>query len=198
VNIDVSQRLLKIIEDISTRWNVSQTRLTVLKTWFEHPGRLPAFGLWMARRAAAGAKKQKGKAGVLLAEARDLLGPATLQEDPAKRIDRKAEKDLQERASAFHCEYSEQRWGRVRVIHCWPLLLVEEGLAIHLGMAKSTSEGYKLAVDWIQNFDALAGNGLNGPSVDRIKELMQFMAEVEAMEKAKPRVRARRSSSATE
>ena len=42
------EKILKIIADIDTQGNASLTRLTVLKKWFEHPGRLSVFALWVA------------------------------------------------------------------------------------------------------------------------------------------------------
>ena len=73
----VPEKIHKIIDDIDAKGNVPQTRLTVLKKWFEHPGRLPAFGLWIARRSAGRKGKTQGEAGTLLDEARTLLGTAS-------------------------------------------------------------------------------------------------------------------------
>ena len=60
----VPEKLLKLLDDIDTRGNVPLTRLTVLKKWFEHPGRLSVFGLWVARLAAA-RKETQDAAGTL-------------------------------------------------------------------------------------------------------------------------------------
>lgn len=70
----------------------------------------------------------------------------------------------------------------MRVVHCWPLLLVEEGLALHGGLYRHPSDGYKLAADWSQNYDSKYGNGLNGPSRGKLQELVRFMFAVEALE----------------
>ncbi len=71
------EKILKIIEDIETQGNASMTRLTVLKKWFEASGRLAAFGLWLARRAAGRKGKTKGAASALLDETRALLGTSS-------------------------------------------------------------------------------------------------------------------------
>jgi hypothetical protein len=176
----VSEKILKIVKDIETSGHASQTRLTVLKKWFERPGRLSIFGLWIARQAAS--HKDKGEAGALLNETRTLLGTAATRESFLQKIDRKAAKNLLNRARDFHDEFQNQQWGPVRIIHCWPLLLVEEGLALHLGEAKSPSDGYKLAADWAHNFDARYGDSLNGPSLGKLQELVQFIVNVEALE----------------
>jgi hypothetical protein len=178
----VPEKILKIIDDIETRGNAPLTRLTVLKKWFEQPGRLSAFGLWIARRASGRKGKTKGEAGTLLDETRTLLGTASTRESLFQQIDRKAAMSLHDRARAFHSEFQNQQWGPVRVIHCWPLLLVEEGLALHAGICRNPGDGYKLAADWAQNYDSRYGNGLNGPSRGKLHELVRFMFSVEALE----------------
>jgi hypothetical protein len=70
----------------------------------------------------------------------------------------------------------------VRIIHCWPVLLVEQGLALHIGLKRHPGDGYKLAADWALNYDPRHGNGLNGPSRGKLEELMRFMFTVEALE----------------
>ena len=179
---DVPENILKIVEDIKTQGNAPLTRLTVLKKWFEHPGRLSAFGLWIARRAAGRKGKTKGEAGALLNEARKLLGTAATRESVLQQIDPKAAESLHDRARDFQNGFQNQQWGPVRIIESWPLLLVEKGLALHLGLANSPTDGYKLAADWAQNYDSRYGNGLNGPSRGKLQELVRFMFGVESLE----------------
>lgn len=176
------EKIQKIIDDIAAQGNAPLTRLTVLKKWFEHPGRLRAFGLWVARGAAGRKVSPKGEAGVLLAETRALLGVAATRESLFQQINPAAAKRLHGRARAFHNQYQRQPWVTVRIIRCWPLLLVEEGLALHTGIHGHPSDGYKLAADWAQNYDSRHGNGLNGPSQGRLRELVRFMSAVEAFE----------------
>jgi len=179
----VPEKLLKVIDDIDTQGNASLTRLTVLKKWFERPGRLHVFGLWVARQAAG----RKGKthpdgAGALLDEARALLGSVATRESLFQQIDRETAQSLHHRARMFQNEFQKQQYGPVRIIHCWPLLLVEEGLALHAGLHRQPSSGYKLAADWAQHFDTRHGNGLNGPSRAKLQKLRRFMLSVEALE----------------
>ena len=178
----VPEKILKIIADIETKGNASLTRRTVLKKWFGHPGRLPAFGLWVARRAAGRPGKTKGEHDALLREAGALLGPASTRESVFAQPDRRAAEDLHTRAKAAQNEFENQQWGPVRIVHCWPLLLVEEGLDIYVRHADSPSHGYKLAADWAQNYDSRHGNGLNGPSRGKLHELVRFMFAAEAIE----------------
>ena len=85
-------------------------------------------------------------------------------------------------SGASQAEYEKQAWGLVRVVNCWPLFLVEQGLAIYLWHSASPSHGYKLAADWAQHFDSRFGNGLNSPSRGKLNELVRFMFTVEALE----------------
>jgi len=176
----VPEKIRRIIADINTQGNVSLTRLTVLKKWFEGQGRLPAFGLWIAQQAAGRKGKTKDEAGTLLDEARALLGSAATRESPYQQINRAAAKSLHDRARDLQNEFQNQQWGPVRIVHCWPLLLVEEGLALHLDRAVTPSDGYRLAADWAQNYDSRYGNGLNGPSRAKLEQLVRFMFTVEA------------------
>jgi len=186
----VPERILKIVEDLDAKGNVPQTRLTVLKKWFEQPVRLSAFGLWIARRSASRKGKTKGAAGALLDEARALCGTSAQRESEFQSLEPTAAKSLHDRAKAFQNEFENHQLGAVRIIYCWPLLLVEEGLALHLGVNEHPSDGYKLAADWAQNYDPRYGNGLNGPSRGKLMELTRFMFTVEARED-EPNVRSK-------
>ena len=143
---------------------------------------MPAIGLWIAQQAADRNGKTKDEARVLLDDARALLGSAATNENFDKRIDRAAAKSLHDRARDLQNEFQNQQWGPARIIHCWPLRLVEGGLALHLDRAVTPSDGYRLAADWAQNFDSRYGNGLNGPSLAKLEELVRFMVTVEARE----------------
>jgi hypothetical protein len=76
----IPEAVTQIIDDMDAHGNLPLTRLTVLKKWFDHPGRLSRFGLWVARRAAGRKGKTKGEFGALLDEARALLGPGSTRE----------------------------------------------------------------------------------------------------------------------
>jgi hypothetical protein len=179
---NVPDKVLEIIADLDAMGNVPLTRLTVLKKWFEHPGRLPRFGLWVARRAAGRKGKTAGQHGALLDETRALLGPASTREGFFAQPDRRAAANLHALIEGSQSEFRNLKWGSVRLIPCWPLLLVEQGLAIYLWHADSPSHGYKLAADWAQHYDPEFGNGLNGPSRGKLQELVRFLLTVEAIE----------------
>jgi len=178
----VPEKLLAIAGEIDAHGSANLTRLTVLKKWFEHPGRLPAFGLWIAKRAAGRKGKTQGAAGALLDEAHALLGTTATREGFLRCVEPGAAKLLHDRARDFQNEFDKQKSGPVRIIVCWPLLLVEQGLAIYLGPAASPTEGYELAANFCQHYDSRYGNSLNGPSRTKIREIVRFMFSFEAIE----------------
>lgn len=173
------EKLLQIANDIDALGSVPLTRLTVLKKWFERPGRLAAFGVWVARRAAGHGGKARGEARALYNAARDLLGKAD-RVRPA--IDREAATALRDRLYAFQCEYEDQRWARVRNIRDRNLFLIEKGLNLVIRPDALPTEGYKLAADLCQNYDPRYDQNLNGPSAGRLLDIMRFMFTVEALE----------------
>ena len=65
----VPEKLLAIADEIDERGEAQLTRLTVLKKWFERPGRLPAFGVFIAARATSRKGKTTGEATLLFREA---------------------------------------------------------------------------------------------------------------------------------
>lgn len=175
----VPEKLLKIVEEIDADGNAKLTRLTVLKKWFERPERMPAFAAWVARRAVAQKGKAEGEAAALFRGAKALL---TGVDKLHPELDRGATETLYQKLRAFQNEYRRQEWGAVRIIHDWNLLLVEKGLEICLGYARSPGEGYRLAADYCQHYDPHYGNSLNGPSRTKIMEIVRFMNAVEALE----------------
>ena len=169
---DIAEKLLKISAEIASHGNANLTRLTVLKKWFGHPGRLPPFAI-----------SGKGKTGVeateLFRQARALLARVN---PSAPKVDRKLAKVLHDQLQTFQNEYKNQQWGPVRIIHNWDLMLVEQALAICLWYSGSPAHGYKLAADYCQHYDSRHGNGLNGPSRMKIEEMARVVDKLEKMQ----------------
>ena len=138
---DIPEKLLKISAEIAVRGNANLTRLTILKKWFGHAGRLPPFAIWVASRAISG----KGKTGVeateLFRQARALLAKVNPY---APKVDRKSAKVLHDRLQTFQNEYKNQQWGPVRIIHNWDIMLVEQALAIYLWYSDSPAHAHLL------------------------------------------------------
>lgn len=161
---NVPEKLLKLVGDIEAHGDANLTRLTVLKKWFETPGRLTPFALWVAAKASSRKGKTKGDAATLHREAKELLSGL----DPAQpELDLPAMRGLLARLRAFQDEYRSDRWGKIRVVRHWQLVLVEKGLAIAVAARPHPSDGYKLAADYCQNYDPRYGNTLNGSLQDQ-------------------------------
>jgi hypothetical protein len=176
---DIPEKLLKISAEIAVRGNANLTRLTILKKWFGHPGRLSPFAIWVASRAISGKGKTGVEAAALFRQARALLARVNPY---APKVDRKLAKVLHDCLQTFQNEYKNQQWGPVRMIHNWNLLLVEQALAIYLWSSDSPAHGYKLAADYCQHYDSRYGNGLNGPSRTKIEEMTRFVYKLEEMQ----------------
>lgn len=175
-------KLLKIIDDIDETGNASLTRLTVLKKWFEKPGRLVPFAVWIARRSAARKGRTGGEAGELLDEARALVGQGYGEDKVRPKLNKAALEDLHDRMREFQNEHRRQPWAVVRTIKNWNLLLVEKAFAIVLWYSNSPAHGYELAVAYAKNYDSKYGDGLNGPSRTKIMEIMNIIQVVEGYE----------------
>lgn len=146
---------------------------------FEKPGWLPAFAIWIAVCATSREGKTGGALAELFLEAKTLLAGA---DRCHPQLDCEKARVLHARLRDFQNEYQKQRWGAVRIVHNWNLMLVEHALAIYLWHADSSADGYKLAADYCQNYDPRYGNGLNGPSRTKIEEIVRFMFTIEALE----------------
>ena len=176
---NIPEKLLNIADEIDEHGSASLTRLTVLKKWFEKPERLSAFAVWVATRAIS----RKGKTGGTAAELSHQAKAVLAGTDKCRpKLNRQAAESLHHRLRSFQDEYRQQRWGPVRIIRNWNLMLVEHGLAIHLWHTDCPADGYKLAADYCENYDSRYGNGLNGPSRARIEEIGRFVFTVEALE----------------
>lgn len=175
----LSEKLLNIVAEIDERGHADLTRLTVLKKWFARAERLSAFALWIAKRASSRKGKIGGAAAEFFNEARRLLAGV----DPLRpALDREAADSLYGELSNFQSEYRNHKYGLVRIVHHWDLMLVEQGLGIWLWHTNSPARGYTLAADYCRHYDARYGEDLNGPSADKIKEIGRFVRRVEERE----------------
>ena len=179
---DISHKLQKIITDIKTTGNANLTRLTVLKKWFETPYRLPSFGIFIANQASRQAHDTTKEADELFREARDILADVNVFEP---NIPRTRAMRLHARLSAFQNERREIRWASVRLIRDNNMLLVESGLGLYLWHGESPTGGYRLAASYCEHYDPRHGNGLNGPSINRIEEIAGFVLAIETHEKGR-------------
>ena len=176
---NVPEKLLKIVEEIDDRGSASLTRLTVLKKWFERTERISAFAIWTATRAVSRKGKTSGVAARLFRDARAMLAGL---DKLHPQLDRQPTQMMHDRLRHFQNDYQNQRWGPVRIVHNWNLMLVEHGLDIYLWHLDSPTYGYKLAAEYCQHYDSRYGTGLIGPSRTKIQEIVRFMSTIEALE----------------
>ena len=176
---DISRKLQKIIADIHECGHASVTRLTVLKKWFEIPDRVPFFGVSIAKTLKQVGKATK-EAVELLHEASEMLADVDVFD---RNIPRNDAISLHARLKSFQNERRELKWTSVRVIHNESLFLVEGGLRLYIGHCISPAAGYRLAASYCEHYDPRYGSGLNGPSVNRIEEIIGFVRAIEARER---------------
>ena len=177
----IQDKFASIIAEIDRTGHADVLRLTVLKKWFEQPRRRRAFGLWVAERAAARGDAATGEAGELFALARAVL----LELPPAGTRPGWTETErLYRRLRAFQDDFTRQQWGPVRIIRNHDLLLMEEGLALYLGLRTAPTDAYRLAVEDCAHYDGRYGRDLNGPSRDKLLALVGFVTTREAREDA--------------
>ncbi len=82
----------------------------------------------------------------------------------------------------FQNVYHHTQWGQVRQVQNWNLLLVEKAIAITFNARVEPFDGYKLAAHYCQNYDPQYGNGLNRPSLEKIKAIRRWVLRIEAFE----------------
>jgi hypothetical protein len=134
----------------------------------------------VASRAVEQGRYSEESVSVLFGEARALLE----YRGPRGRLDRDAAERLYQRVRSFQSIYQRGKWGPVRIVKDANLLLIEEALALYLWHVNSPSVGYKLAVAYAAHYDPRYGTGLNGPSRDRLQELVDFIRHCEVLEAA--------------
>jgi hypothetical protein len=94
-------------------------------------------------------------------------------------VDRRAAACLHDRLREFQNEFERQRWGPVRLITNWNLLIVEKALAVFLNGGRSPAAGYRLVADYCRHYDPHSNEALTGPSAAKLRELARFMNSVE-------------------
>jgi hypothetical protein len=176
---NIAEKLQDIVAEIKERGHANLTRLTVLKKWFEAPGRITSFGTFVAIQALRQTCKTTKEAEQLLCEAREILADVDLF---APKIPRDRAKRLHARLEAFQYERRDTRWASVRIIHNRNLFFVESGLSLYLWHCNSPSHAYQLAVSYCEHYDPRYGNGLSGPSAKKIQEIADFTRAVETHE----------------
>jgi hypothetical protein len=176
---NIPEKPSNIVKEIDNHGSASLTRLTVLKKWFERTQRLSAFAIWIPTRAVSRQGKTRGAAEKLLREARGMLAGL---DKLHPQLDRRMAQTMHSRLRVFQNEYRYQKWGAVRIVHNWNLMLVEHALDIYLWHLDSPTYGYRLAAAYCQHYDSRYGSGLIGPSRTKVQRLVRFLSTTQALE----------------
>ncbi|MFB1490253.1 MULTISPECIES: hypothetical protein [unclassified Thiocapsa] len=180
--LTIHRKLASIVEEIDREGFAELVRLSVLKKWFDKPGRLTAFALWIAEQATTGEAPVSEPEASLLAQVRALLADLPARGD----LNPRAMRELRARLEAFQPDYRSLNWGRVRLVNSHALMLIEDAFGICLRHQDDPRFGYKLAADYCGHYNSRYGRNLNGPSRDRVQEIAVFVARREADEIAFP------------
>ena len=178
---NISHKLQRIVVDIEECGHAELTRLTILKKWFEKPRRLPSFGIFIAGQASRQTPKATEEAPELFREVHEVLVDVDIFEPNIPRTDAI---NLHARLKAFQNQHRDMKWASVRIIQNMNLFLVEGGLHLYLWHGASPADGYRLAANYCEHYEPRYGNGLNGPSANRIREIADFVVAIEAHEEA--------------
>ncbi|WP_040854821.1 hypothetical protein [Thiorhodovibrio frisius] len=182
----IHDKLAAIIAGIEQTGSAETLRLTVLKKWFEHEGRLTAFAFWMLARVIEEAKVSSPEAEALLEETKTLLGDA----GEKGHFDRTEARSLRQRLHDFQSEIRYVHSTAVRIVREASLMRVEEALDILLGYglgyggADCPAGGYQLAARYCEHYDSRHGTNLNGPALARVQAIAAFVAQQEGLETA--------------
>lgn len=175
---NIPEKLVKIAYDIEENGPQELTRLTVLKRWLADPVSLSSFAIFIAKRACSRKEKADGKEAELFGKSNEILKNAG---NINPRIPVEKAKRLLDQLENYQDEYYRHKSAQIRIIRNRNLMLIEEGLRIFLYDANNPTSGYRLAVSYCENYDPAHGNMLDKKSLFKIKEIIRFMFNYEAL-----------------
>ena len=175
---NIPEKIVSILDDLNDSGFQNVTRLTILKKWFNESARLGSFASFVARKAISHKGKVKNKYEIeLFKKARRLFIKVDVFHP---KIDKKAADHLYNELKDYQNNHRKIRWGQVRIIENWNLLLIERAIEIIRYYPDHTDLGYKLAADYFNSYDSNHGTGLYPKSAYKLKEFIQFMFTKEA------------------
>src|SRR5271166_4286216 len=142
------RKLDEIVEAIRRKENVQVTRLTVVKKLCENPNAAGAFAMFLARKGQKRLREKKGKERYLQLANRAVREMKSYVDDPTE--DRmEGLWSLLMDIEAEQNEYESVRWGAVRKITCWDLLIVEKSLRTILNRLEARYWLYQASRDYV-------------------------------------------------
>jgi hypothetical protein len=166
-----------------SRWAVSITKLTTLKSLCQEPEVANRFVVCLARKTLERVQQGKGRSGRLETDVQRLH--KELMTDALAEMEAWLEKpsedrrqrllDLQGRMRARQNEHKNIPYGAVRLIHDWDLLVFENALTCMLHPAHAAGHwSYQLARDYAEQYYPSEGTGLISTSVPLVKDIVDF------------------------
>jgi hypothetical protein len=165
-----------------SRFAVSVTRLTVLKSLCAQPEVANRFVTYLARKVLERVEQRKGRAarpkGATDLAHREMMSEAVAgmeawQQRPTGGL-RQALGDLQRRMQAEQNEYKNIPWGAVRVVTDWELFLFEQALGCLLHPREAGPWAYQMARDYAERYDPSHGTGLTPASAPLLQDIADF------------------------
>jgi len=147
------------------------TRLIVLKGFCADPETAAKFALHLAKLTQTKAKPTKREYERLIAEGVKVM--ARHLRTPTEQTKARLE-ELLAQAKHAQSKVEHQRWGDVRIVECWDLLIVETAMECILRPWSSAVIGYQLARKYAEKFDSRYGSGLNRKSAPMMEEIVEF------------------------
>jgi hypothetical protein len=166
-----------------SRWAVSITKLTTLKSLCQEPEVANRFVVYLARKTLERVQHGKGRSAHLDTEVqalhKELMTDALpemeawLEKPSADRRQRLL--DLQGRMRGRQNEHKNIPYGAVRLIHDWDLLVFENALSCMLYPAHAAGHwSYQLARDYAERYNPSEGTGLISTSVPLVQDIVDF------------------------
>ena len=141
-------KLEEIIEAIRRRERVEITRLTVVKKLCEDHEAARAFALFLARKAQVRLREKKGERRYLPLANRAIRGMKSAPDQLAENYDGPLLGLLREIEEEQN-QYRSIKWGVVRSIKCWDLLIVEKALRAFIRTYEAPYWLYQATRDYV-------------------------------------------------
>lgn len=178
------RKLAALPEEIrESRWAVSVTRLTVLKSLCQHPDVANRFVAHLARKTFEHLHEEKGRSAHpaspteqshrrMMEDALD--GMAAWQQSPSEKL-RRTLSDLLGRMRAEQNEHRNVPFGAVRLITDSKLLLSEYALECHLAPEREVGTwAYQTARHYTERYEGSQGTGLISASIPLVRDVVDF------------------------
>lgn len=178
------RKLARLPEEVKqSRWEVSVTRLTTLKSLCHEAKLAHRFVTYLARKTLEGIEHGKGRSSHPDTEEqrvhKELMTDALAEmeawirspSDPRRR----RLVDLLGRMRQEQNEYKRIAWGPVRIVTDWELLLFEEAVTCLLHPERDAPNwAYQIARDYAERYNPRQGTGLVAESVPLLQDIVAF------------------------